>query len=163
MAADRMLRPLGLTITPYRAQIVIFSAITVFALSVAYVKDQPGFVWAATLIWALFAGSLYIGLQYRVLWDNSGLVMRASGGKERCIQYHEIASVTLETGVSEISCQSRPFRRIVVTPLSEQPDSFIDISLRHFQREDIDQLLANIRSQRPDLEVPTIPWGKGSL
>jgi hypothetical protein len=158
------LKPLGRTITPYRAQIVIFSVITIFFLFEAHRLSQWGFAWPPAVIWAGFAILIYFGLRYRVLWDGTGVLMRASGIGERRIQYGEITEIKIErAGVSEFLTQARPFRRIVIYGNARHPAAFIDISLRHFQPPDIDELLAEIRTRRPDLAVPTISWGKGSL
>jgi hypothetical protein len=161
---DHGLKPLGRIITPYRAQIVTFSVITIFFLFEAHRLSQWGFAWPPALIWAGFTVLVYFGLRYRVLWDGTGVLMRASGIGERRIQYDETTEIQIErAGVSEFLAQARPFRRIVIHENARHPASFIDISLRHFQPRDIDELLREIRIRRPDLVVPSVPWGKGSL
>jgi hypothetical protein len=159
------LKPLRRTMTPYRGQIVLFSLASIFTLVVGYRSTQWGFMWSPAVFWALFAGQIYIGLQYMVLWDENGVVMRASGmRKETRIQYGEITEIKIErAGVSEVMAQSRPFRRIVVYGHRGHTVAYIDISLRHFQPRDIDEVLREIHIRRPDLVVPAIPWGKGSL
>jgi hypothetical protein len=90
--------------------------------------------------------------------------MRASGITEKRIPYDEITEIKIERAdVSEFMAQNRPFRRIVIHGNARDPGAFIDISLRHFQPRDIDEVLAEIRKRRPDLAVPTISWGKGYL
>ena len=59
---------------------VIFASVTGFMIYMGLRTSQRGFMWAATLIWALFAVLIYIGMKYRVLWDETNVVMRASGG-----------------------------------------------------------------------------------
>jgi hypothetical protein len=121
-------------------------------------------MWGPTLIWGAFAVLTYIGMKYRVLWDETGVVMRASGGPERLIRYQEITEIKIERAqVSEFFVQSRPFRRIVIYGRKRHPNEYIDVSLRHFRPADIDELLAVIRTHRPDLAVPKVPWGRGSL
>jgi hypothetical protein len=102
-------------------------------------------------------------MKYRVPWDETGVVMRASGGK-RLIRYDEITEIKIERAkAGEFLIQSRPFRRIVIHGRKRDPTEYIDVSLRHFRPADIDELLAVIRSHRPDLTVPIVPWGTGSL
>jgi hypothetical protein len=156
--SDRKLEPLRRTITPYRGQIVIYSVITILSLFVAHRSPQWPFAWTLIVIWAGLAVSVYFGLRYSVLWDGTGVVMRASR-VERHIRYDEITEIKVETAPA----QSRPFRRIVVHGDRRDPNAFVDISLRHFRPSDIDELLAVIRTRRPDLLVPAIPWGTGSL
>jgi len=161
---DQKLVPLGRTTTPYRGPAVIFSVITIFLLFEAYRSSQWGLAWSTIVIWAGFAGIVYFGLRYRVLWDETGVVMRASGGPERLIRYDEITEIKIERAKdSEFLAQSRPFRRIVIHGRKRDPNEYIDVSLRHFRPTDVDELLDVIRSHRPDLAVPTVPWGTGSL
>jgi hypothetical protein len=164
VTVDHGLKPLKRTITPYRGQIIIFSGITIFLLSVAYKSSQWALMWSPIVIWAGFAVIVYFGLRYNVLWDGSGLVMRASGTPEKRIQYDDIKEIRIErANASEFMAQARPYRRIVVYGNVGHPAAFIDISLRHFQPRDINELLAEIRMRRPDLAIPTISWGKGHL
>ena len=164
MTTDQNLKSLGRTFTPYVGQTVILASVTGFTIYMGLRTSQRGFMWAATLIWALFAVLIYIGMQYRVLWDETGVVMRASGGAERRIRYDEITEIKIERArVSEFPAQSRPFRRLVIHGRKQHPNEYVDVSLRHFRPADIDELLAVIRTQRPDLAVPIIPWGAGSL
>jgi hypothetical protein len=164
MTTDQNLKPLGQRITPYVGQTVIFASVTAFMVYTGLRRSQWAFVWAPTVIWALFAVLIYIGMKYRVLWGETGVVMRASGGPERRIRYDEITEIKIERApVSEFLGQSRPFRRLVVHGRKRHPNEYVDVSLRHFRPADIDELLAVIRTQRPDLAVPTIPWGTGSL
>lgn len=79
--------------------------------------------------------------------------MRASGGPDRRIRFDEITEIKYEIGASE----SRPFRRLVILGRHNVPDAFIDVSLRHFQMDDIQKLLSDIHEHRPELTLPAIP------
>jgi|SRR6185312_7062534 len=161
---DDRLKPLRRTITPYVGQTIILAGTTVFLLVVSYKASDWSLMWGAAIIWPCFAMLVLIGLRYQVFWDDSGVVMRASGGPERRIGYEEIAQIKIErSSSSEFLAQSRPFRRIVLYGKTHHRDSYIDISLRHFRPGDIDELLEEIRARRPDLQVPAVPWGRGSL
>ncbi|MGA9545347.1 MAG: hypothetical protein WBQ85_17355 [Candidatus Sulfotelmatobacter sp.] len=162
--AEQKLKPLRRTITPYVGQMVIFALVTAFIEYVGYRTSQRAFMWSPTVLWTFFAALVYLGMRYRVLWNDSCVVMRASGGLERRLGFDEITEIKMKTAhVSEFLAQSRPFRRIVVQGRRRHPDEFIDVSLRHFRPGDIDELLAAIHVHRPDLAVPRIPWGTGSL
>ena len=165
MVADQNLKPLRRTITPYVGQAVIFAGITLFIAYVATKTSQWDFLWTIPMLWALFFFAFVnFGMRYRVFQYDAGIVMSASGGPQRRIQYEEITEVRTDLGgVREQMGRSRPFRRIVVMGRERHPGSSIDISLRHFLPQDIDGLLNEIRAHRPDLDVPTVPWGSGSL
>ena len=93
-------------------------------------------------------------MKYRVFWDEESVVMRARGGPDRRIRFDEITSVKKEiSSAGDVLAQSRPFSRIAVYR-NHNPDGFVDISLRHFRLEDVDELLEAIRKSRPDLCVP---------
>lgn len=144
------------TITPYVGHTIILVALTVFFACVSHKTSDWTIFWWGLILWPLFAVAyLYFGLKYRVLWDETGVYMRASGGPERHIRYEDITSIRNESAkVSEFQSQSRPFRRIVIHGRTHNPEAFIDISLRHFRLEDIEELLTIIRMRRPDLAVP---------
>jgi hypothetical protein len=160
MTSDRELVPLRRTIRPYVGQLVILAAVTVFAVYTSVASSDWGFMWAAAVFLPLFGVSfLYFGMKYRVLWSKEAVVMRASGGAERRIPYDEISRVKNEvSSANDVLAQSRPFFRIAVYS-SRDANAFVDISLRHFRFEDIQELLATIHNRRPDLDVPTISKG----
>jgi hypothetical protein len=157
MTSDRELVPLRRTIRPYVGQLVILAAVTVFAVYESVASSDWGFMWAPAVFLPLFGiYFLYFGMKYRVLWSKEAVVMRASGGAERHIPYDEISRVRNEvSSANDVLAQSRPFFRIAVYG-SRDPNTFVDISLRHFRLEDIQELLATIRNRRPDLDVPMI-------
>ncbi len=162
LMADRKLVHLRRTIAPYVGQTVILAGVTVYLTYVSHARSDWRGMWALAIIWPLYAFStLYFGLKYRVLWDETGLVMRASGLAERRIELDEITGISSEfADVTELLAQSRPFRRIVVHGRKHDPKAFVDISLRHFRLDDIEELLATIRTRRPDLHVPTVPMNR---
>jgi hypothetical protein len=110
------------------------------------------------LIWTLFGSYvLLFGMKYKISWDDVGLTMTASGGG-KVIRYNEITEIRYEiAGVNDSLSQSRPFRRIVIVGHRGKGGELIDVSLRHFQIEDIRNLLSAIRQHRPDLAFPKIP------
>ncbi len=113
----------------------------------------------ALVIWSLFGSYVYFfGMKYRVWWNDVGVTMSASGGPERHIRFDEISEIRYEVASGgEFLSQSRPFRRIVIMGSLPDPAAPIDISLRHFRLEDIEELLMEIRKLRPDILLPAIP------
>jgi hypothetical protein len=150
---------LRLTVSPYIGQTLILSMVTIFALWVAYAKQQWGFFWIF-LVWVLWASYiLFFGLKYRVYWNDVGVVMRASGGPDRHIGFSEITKIQYETAkTNEFLSQSRPFRRIVIFGDKHDHNARIDVSLRHFRIQDIKNLISAIGERRPDIKIPPIPF-----
>ena len=141
------------TIQPYVGQTLILIAVTVLLIWLSLKTSDWHGVWALAVIWPLFAFAyLYFGLKYRVLWDETGMYMRASRAAERHITFEEITNIKYEIAAS----QSRPFRRIVIHGRKRDPNAFVDVSLRHFRLDDIDEMMTAIRTHRPDLRVPTV-------
>ena len=157
MATQRTIA-LRRTITPYVGQTIILIGVTVFML---YVRlEKPGLFppWPIALIWGLYACYVFLFcIKYRVLWNESSVTMKAAGCN-RDIPFDEITDMRYEVAdPSEFLAQSRPFRRIVIRGRSHAGDARVDVSLRHFRRADIEELLTAIRRSRPDLTVPQIP------
>ncbi|HEY1801499.1 MAG TPA: hypothetical protein VGG46_11250 [Terriglobales bacterium] len=148
------------TVTPYIGQTLIIFMFTIFVSWVAYTKQQWGLLWCAGLIWPLWASYILLfGLRYRIIWNDAGILMRASGGPERHIGFDEITEIRYEVaGATEFLAQSRPFRRIVILGRRSDPKTLIDISLCHFRTQDIKNLMNAIRERRPDMTIPTIPF-----
>jgi len=157
MTSNTVLIPLRRTIQPYVGQTIILGGFTVFSAFVFIKTSESAFLWAPAVPWLLFGVFIVcFGMKYRVLWDQESVVMRASGGPKRCIRFDEITSVKNEvSSAGDLLAQSRPFRRIAVYR-NRGPNEFVDISLRHFQMEDIQKLPEAIRKSRPDLDVPKI-------
>jgi hypothetical protein len=158
MTSDGGLVPLRRTIQPYFGQTLILVLVTAFAVFESVTSSDWSFMWGPAVFLPLCGiYFLYFGLQYRVFWDKECVVMRASGGPERRIRFDEITTVKYEvSSAKEVVAQSRPFRRIVVCGREDDPTARVDISLRHFELKDIDQLLTTIHERRPDLDVPRI-------
>lgn len=160
MSSRNPLVPLRRTFRPYAGQCIILTLVTVIAVIAAIKSSDYKFLWAGLFSWILFGIYVaYFGLRYKVLWDRMHVAMRASGVPERCIPFNEISSIRYEIAPpDEWFAQSRPFRRIVVHGQTHDSDARIDISLRHFRLEDINQLLAAIHEHRPDIEIPYGKW-----
>lgn len=156
--------PLRRTIQPYVGLSVIFAGFTVFCILVFAKTSESSFLWFPIVPWALFGVFVvFFGLKYKVFWDQESVIMRASGGPERRIRFDEITLIRNEiSSASDVLAQSRPFRRIAIYGRRHDQNARVDISLRHFDLKDINQLLATIRTCRSDLDIPTIQVGKAS-
>jgi hypothetical protein len=90
-----------------------------------------------------------------VYWDGGSLVQRASGLAEKRITLREITDIRTERApITDIFAMGRPFRRIAVYGRKSDSAAFIDVSLRHFQIEDIRELLSAIHVTGPDKTGP---------
>jgi hypothetical protein len=106
------------------------------------------YVWITSFFW-----------RYRVRFDGDSITECAVGLAPITIALSNIRAVSCESspGISGVVA-GRPTSRITLhmaVPLGVRP--YIDISLRHFIREDIARLMCAIQSARPDLEIPR-PW-----
>jgi hypothetical protein len=164
MTSNQNLVPLRRTIRPYIGQIVILIAVTAFAVYESLASSDWEFLWAPAVYLPLYGiYFLYFGLKYRVFWSEESVVMRARGGPDQRVRFGEITSVKKEiSSASDVLAQSRPFRRIVVCGNKDDPKARVDISLRHFNLNDIGQLLRVIHTHRRDLEIPTIQATKAA-
>ena len=165
MTATRTTAVLRRTVTPYIGQTVIIAGVTILLVYVAQKKLQWDLLWAVAVIWVLFASYVFFfAMKYKVLWNEAGVTMTASGGPARNIRFDEITEIRYETAsASEFLSQSRPFRRVVIVGRRRDPHASIDISLRYFEAEDIDRLLMAIGKQRPDIALPHLSLGSGRV
>jgi hypothetical protein len=156
------LTPLRRTIQPYVSLIVIcagFAALCIFG----FIKTSESLLLWLPIVPLVLYGVFVVcfGLKYKVLWNQESVIMRASGGPERRIRFDEITLVRNEiASASDVLAQSRPFRRIAIYGDTRDPQARVDISLRHFALDEINQLLNAIGSCRPDLDIPTIMGDK---
>ena len=160
MSSYNALVPLRRTLQPYAGNCIILTLATVIAVIATVKSSDLMFLWASLFSWILFAVAyVYFGLKYRILWNEDQVEMRASGGPKRCIPFDEISRIKYEiASPNEWFAQSRPFRRIVVYGRKNESDARVDISLRHFHLDDINQLLAAIHEHRPEIEIPYGKW-----
>jgi hypothetical protein len=75
------------TIAPYVGQTLILAGTTVFLAYVAHKRSDWSLLWSSLVFWSGFAVYVYIALKYRILWNESGVFMRASGLGERQIPF----------------------------------------------------------------------------
>ena len=150
------------TITPYVGQATILLVTTLFLFYVAQKTSQWGLLWSAGLFWVLFAiHTVLFGMKYRILWNTDELVMSASGGRDMHIRLDDISEIRNEIAqAAEFLSQARPLRRIVVYGRKQDPNQRIDISLRHFRLDDIEELLTTVGTRRPDLSVPRVSMAR---
>lgn len=144
------------TINPYVGQIVILSVVTLGSLLVSVSKGAWGLVLSMPVAWIFFGALIFIGMKYKISWDQEMVCQKASGGPDLCIKYDEISEITSEVSKpGELLSASRPFRRIVIYDERRHGKAkFIDVSLKHFVADDIRELMRAIRVRRPDLTFP---------
>jgi hypothetical protein len=97
--------------------------------------------------------------RYRIRFDGDSVTEHAAGLAPINIALSNIRAISYESspGISGVVA-GRPKSRITLhmaVPHGVRP--YIDISVRHFIREDIGRLMLAIQSARPDLEIPR-PW-----
>lgn len=144
------------TIAPYTGQIMILTLVTFGVLFVFVKKNEWGLLLPVPVVWLLFLILTYIGLKYRINWNDKEVYQKASGGSKVCIQYSEITKVTSEISKpGDILAASRPFRRIAIyAGESQDTGKFIDVSLKHFVADDVRKLIRVIQDHRADLALP---------
>jgi hypothetical protein len=151
-------RYLRRTIAPYIGQIIILSAVTLFAAIGSFNTKEWGLILSMLVAWLLFAFLARIGLKYKISWTNELVCQEASGGSNICIRYSEITKIVSEVSQpGQLLAASRPFRRIAIYARAmEGKATFIDVSLKHFATADVRDLMQVIREKRPDLKVPCV-------
>jgi hypothetical protein len=125
-------------------------------------SDWGGFVAALIVCCVCIPVLIAFNMRYRVwLSDGDTLHMQASTWNNRAnttsIKISEITSISLETSnVQTAAALRRPFRRLAIYSERHGQTKWIDVSLKHFVKSDIQKLLDIIKSKRPDLTIPTL-------
>lgn len=147
--SNRQLMKLGFSVQPYIGMgivCVLWLAMLIFIA--AHEKTWTLLLEIGWLPPLLFAGWVFIGTRYRVLYDDKRVEMTASGRASVSILYDEIVSVAKEASIE----RGRPFRRIAI----HADSNFIDVSLKHFAIDDVRNLMRVIHEKRPGLALPEI-------
>jgi hypothetical protein len=101
---------------------------------------------------------VYMNVRYRIWWRDGKIIMRAGGfdGVIVTMSVHDIERVEQETSsIRGTVKMNRPFRRIAIYGKTKEGYPYIDVSLKHFNHEDVRTLMRLIHEHRPDLEMPT--------
>lgn len=110
---------------------------------------------ALPIVYTLVIANVLISLKYRIFWSTSEVWQRASGMKDVKIRYENISEIRREEAISsEWLAMSRPFHRLVIVGKSSEGFRIVDISLRHFNLNDIHEFISVVKDKRPDLILP---------
>jgi len=149
-------RALRRTLAPYALYAAIF-ALGVLLIIAISIKLQQWTPLAFLPLLAFFvSGFAYLNLKYSITWDDKVIRQQAGQRDDVVIPLSEITDVCLETSGMGIAQSSRPSRRIAIYQKSDSALKAIDVSLKHFRREDIATLLSDINKARPDLSLPAV-------
>jgi hypothetical protein len=144
------------TIAPYAGIILIIFLSSIYLTWIGFTARVWQMFICVLVSWLLFFAWLYFGIRYKIGFNDELISQEASGGAPLLIAYSEITRVTEEVSAAkELLAASRPFRRITIW--AERPPGdiiYIDVSLKHFAREDIRRLMLKIHEHRPDLKLP---------
>ena len=140
------------TITPYVGVTCIGAVISVFTIVVLEKHPDIYFgIVSMTLLWSFVAINIFFGMYYRIILLDNCILQKAWGVNTISIEICDIKSIKLETGVIQKGSVHRPLRRISIYNSNSSEAKFIDISLKHFVKDDIIYILMMIKTIRSDL------------
>lgn len=155
------------SIQPYRGFVTIYVALAVLFITIsATTKDWRDSIAPLLVLTAafatLFAFWMFLNLRYEVALENDTITMRSSSLISNptdltSIRIADIASIKKETSGLHASVKlRRPFRRVAIYAEHGGNIRWIDVSLKHFLRDDIRRLMDAIHDRRPDLSLPQV-------
>ncbi len=110
---------------------------------------------AIGIVIIFFGIAIYIDTRYRICWQDGKVVQRAANGAITTIKVDEIERIEQETSdLQTLLSMSRPFRRITIYGNTSEGMKVIDVSLKHFNLDDVRKLMKVIHDHRPDLPMP---------
>jgi hypothetical protein len=111
----------------------------------------------SVLLWALIVLTQYGNTRYRIFWDDGEIKQIGTDRSVTVIDVSEITHIDRErSSVSERLLLRRPMDRIAIYGGRGERAKRIDVSMRHFMKDDIRTLIKFIHERRPELIVPTI-------
>jgi hypothetical protein len=141
------------SLEPYVGLVVIFLVLTAYGLYYTF-SSHDWFGLSALYGWIFVAFIVWVGMRYRIFWDNGAIIQKAVAGNVTKITTNDITRVQEEkSSMQTLLTFSRPMRRIVIYADGEKP-KHIDVSLKHFVADDIRRLMKAIHAHRPDLVMP---------
>lgn len=146
---------LRLVARPYMLYPILIVFLVVISLPYIIRTHDYGMLAGPILVLFFSVIIVYFGTRYRVWWRNGNIVMRSADKIFVIISVEDIKSIKQETSdLHNVVKMRRPVRRISIYSNTLDGDKFIDISLKHFNLEDIRKLINLIHERRPDLEMP---------
>ena len=124
-------------------------------------SDWNGFIAILVISCVCLPTLMIFNMRYRLWLTDDTLHMQASTWNHRAnvhsMKISEITSVRLETSdVKTAAALRRPFRRVAIYSEERGELKWIDVSLKHFVKSDIQKLLDIIKTKRPDLAIPIL-------
>lgn len=147
------------SVQPYAVIGGVLSIITILALVDGFlVGIWDGFLGMLVVMAVYFLKIYSYDLRYTISFNNNSVVMHVATWSDTpaastTIKVADITSIQRETSdLRAIATQQRVTQRIAI--YDDTHKKFIDISLKHFTRDSIRQLMQTIRSLRPELQIP---------
>lgn len=100
---------------------------------------------------------IYAMSRYRISYRNGTIVTRSGGfgGEIRIIRIDDITRLKQEASdVHTLLKLARPSHRITIYANTPDGETFTDVSLKHFNREDVRRLIKIIHDRRPEIGMP---------
>lgn len=149
------------SIQPYTVIFIVISLIFLFGIYAAFLLNDWNSWW-----WPLLALFIYIlkiyffDLHYSIFYNNETITMQVAtwlptSEALTSVKIADITEIRNETSdLRTLVARRRVSQRIAIYDKPNQ--KFIDVSLKHFTRDDILKLLQYIKVRRPDLNIPPI-------
>ncbi len=149
------------SLQPYVGLGIIGLILLIFTAWVGISKNDWGAFWSILVLFGIFYTIFVIfGMSYRIFYSDNVVSMKPASffsnpSLVTKISVAKITSVEQETSnVQTLAKMSRPFRRISIYGSTSEGMKKIDVSLKHFNLDDIRKLMKIIHDLRPDLAMP---------
>lgn len=140
---------------PYIALPIIILLIAVFWICYVIRTKDWGPLEALGALMIVATIIAWYGTRYRISWHDGEIVQRAADGPITVIKIDHIYKIEQETSdIKTLLRMRRPSRRVTIYGRTSHGMQKIDVSLKHFKREDVKKLMRGIHELRPDLKMP---------
>lgn len=146
-------------LSPIMIWVIMIGGIDLMLLLSAFSRKEFDFgaIWSIVFISLLAAFIIYQNLCYTITWNGASIIQTAFGLHRITIEPSAITAIRSESSnIGTLVRANRPSNRIAIYAGENR---FIDISLKHFQFDDIRKLVGILHELRPDLSWNQIPSG----
>ena len=146
------------SVQPYIIVGGVLGIVMLLSLLVGVFGGQWGGFWGMLVVMAVYLLKIYLyDLQYRISFKDGEIMMHVAGQSSptalTSIKITDITSIQRETSdLRTLAAQQRVTQRIAI--YDDAHKTFIDVSLKHFTRDSIRELMQTIHRLRPELPIP---------
>lgn len=150
---------LRIIIDPYVLVPLVCLAVGVMSIPYIIKTNDWSPIWCLLILCMIYAWIPYTSIRYRIWWQDGTIFQQSADRIMTSISISDINQIKRESSdLNTLLSLRRPSRRLTVYGDTSEGSKVIDVSLIHFNLQDVRKLMKMIHNKRPNLEMPK-GWG----